>query len=173
MWDLLLRVLHWSLVAAVALAWTTTEWFTGLHEAVGYAGLAVVAVRVLWGFAGPRRARFSDFVRGPRATWRYAARLARGHAPRHVGHNPLGAWMMLALLACIVALALTGWLYRSDRFWGEVWLDVLHQAIAWSMLVLIAVHVAGAIVTGWRHRENLVRAMITGRKRKPEGEDVD
>jgi cytochrome b len=172
-WDPLLRVLHWSLVAAVALGWATTAWSTTFHETVGYAGLVIVALRVVWGFVGTRHARFASFVRGPRATLRYAARLMRGDAPRHLGHNPLGAWMVIALLACLPALAVTGWLYRTERFWGEVWLDELHQGIAWTLVVLAALHVAGVVVTGWRHRENLVRAMFSGRKRPAQDGDVD
>ena len=171
-WDPLLRVLHWSLVAAVALGWATTAWSTTFHEAVGYAGLVIVVLRVVWGFVGTRHARFAAFVRGPRATFTYAARIMRGDAPRHLGHNPLGAWMAIVLLACVPALALTGWLYRTERFWGEVWLDALHQAIAWTMLALVVLHVAGAIATGWNHRENLVRAMFTGRKRAARDDDV-
>jgi len=172
-WDPLVRVLHWSLVAAVTLAWATTVSFSNFHEAVGYGGLAIVAVRVVWGLTGPAHARFARFVRGPRATWRYATLVLRGDEPRHLGHNPLGAWMIVALLACMVVLALTGWLYRTERFWGEVWLDRLHQAIAWAMLVLVMLHVAGVIVTGWRHHENLARAMITGRKRAAQDGDID
>jgi cytochrome b len=172
-WDPLLRMLHWTLAGAVALAWITTAWFTNWHEAVGYGGLAVVALRVAWGLVGPRSARFAVFVRGPRATLRYARRLLSGDAPRHLGHNPLGAWMVVALLACVPALALTGWLYRSERFWGEVWLDELHQGIAWTMLVLIALHIAGVLATGWRYREDLVRAMLTGRKRAARDGDIE
>ena len=172
-WDPLLRVLHWALVAAVALAWITTEWFSTWHEAVGYGGLAIVLLRAVWGLAGPPHARFTGFVCGPRATLRYAVRLLRGDAPRHLGHNPLGAWMAIALWTCMLALALTGWLYRTERFWGDVWLDMLHQGIAWTMLVLAALHVVGVITTGRRHRENLVRAMLTGRKRAAEDGDVD
>jgi cytochrome b len=132
-----------------------------------------VVLRVMWGFVGPPAARFARFVHGPRRTLAYAAQLRRGEEPRHLAHNPLGAWMAIALLACVPALALTGWLYRTDRFWGDVWLDELHQAIAWTMVVLAALHVAGALVTGIRHGENLVLAMITGRKRAPEGDDVE
>jgi len=172
-WDPLLRVLHWSLVAAVVLGWATTAWFSTFHEAVGYGGLAIVALRVVWGLVGPRRARFATFVRGPRTTFGYAVRLLRGDAPRHLGHNPLGAWMAIALLACVPALALTGWLYRTERFWGDVWLDELHEGIAWTMVVLAVLHVAGVVATGWRHRENLVRAMFSGRKRAAQDGDVD
>jgi len=109
-WDPLVRVLHWSLVVAVALGWATTFWLGGWHLAVGWTALAIVVVRIAWGFVGPRRARFSSFVRGPRVAARHARRVLAGDEPRHLGHNPLGGWMIVALLLVVVALAFTGWL---------------------------------------------------------------
>jgi cytochrome b len=164
-WDPLLRVLHWTLVLSVAAAWITTWWWSGWHQASGYLAAGVVGIRVVWGFVGPDAARFTHFVRGPRATLRYVSLLRAGQAPRSLGHNPLGAWMALVLMATTLALALTGWLYTTDRFWGEVWLDWLHQTLAWSVVVLVSLHVLGVVSTGRRHGENLVAAMFTGRKR--------
>jgi cytochrome b len=103
---------------------------------------------------------------------RYARLVLAGSEPRYLGHNPLGALMALALMGCIGALALTGWLYRTDRFWGDETLERLHEALAWTLLVLIVVHVIGVLVTGLRHRENLVVAMIGGRKRPPRDGDI-
>jgi cytochrome b len=166
-WDRPVRLLHWGLALACAAAWLTSAIFLRWHEPIGYATLAIVAVRIAWGFAGRGHARLASFVRGPRATWAYAQQVARGSAPRYVGHNPLGAWMALALWACVAALGVTGWLYTTDMFWGEGWLNLLHEVLAWLLVVLVALHLAGAILTGRKHGENLPRAMLTGRKRAP------
>ena len=100
-WDPLVRIGHWSLVLCVALAWATGEDSEGWHEGFGYATLAIVGVRLIWGFAGPRTARFAEFVRMPAATMAYALRVLAGTEPRYLGHNPLGGWMIVFLLACI------------------------------------------------------------------------
>ena len=172
-WDPLVRSLHWALVAAYAAAWATTVAFGGSHEAVGYVGLAIVGVRVVWGFVGPVPARFSSFVRAPPATSAYLRRVAARSEPRHLGHNPAGAWMVVVLLACMVALAFTGWLYRTDRFWGSAEVELAHRLLAWASVALVALHVAGVVYTSLRHRENLVAAMWSGRKRPATGDDVD
>jgi len=170
-WDPLVRIGHWGLVTGIAVTWLTTEGPAVVHDTVGYAVLAIVALRLLWGFVGPAKARFMSFVRAPGATLAYALRLVRGTEPRHVGHNPLGGWMIVALLATAFAAGATGWLYTTDRFWGVERVEELHEFIAELLLVLAALHVAGVIVTSIRHRENLVRAMFTGRKRAPAGDD--
>jgi cytochrome b len=172
-WDPIVRIVHWTLAVAVALGWaTTTAALDAWHLAVGYAALALVAVRIVWGFAGPRYARFAQFVRSPRATWAYARLAATGRAPRHLGHNPLGAWMVLAVFVCIGALAATGWLYSTDVFWGNRTVERLHVALAWTIVVLAVLHVAGVVVTGIVHRENLVAAMLHGSKREASAGDV-
>ncbi len=171
-WDRLVRLLHWTLVAGVALGWLTTEWRTSWHQPVGYAGLVALALRLWWGFAGGRYARFAQFVRGPRATLAYARALLARDERRHLGHNPLGGWMIVALLACLAGLALTGWLYTTDWLWGDETVEAVHRALAWTLVGLAALHVAGVLLTGRRQRENLVVAMVTGRKRAPAGDDV-
>ena len=172
-WDRPVRLLHWLLLAAVATAWLTTLGFTQFHRAAGYAAAAVVAARLAWGVVGSRHARFAGFLRGPRAAAAYALALAKGRAPRYLGHNPLGAWMVVALLACVAALGLTGWLYtRTDLFFGEPWLESLHAALAWLLLGLVALHIAGVAFTSWRHRENLVRAMVDGTKPAARSGDI-
>jgi cytochrome b len=92
--------------------------------------------------------------------------------PRHAGHDPLGGWMVLAFFAGIAGLALTGWLYTTDPFWGDEIVERIHGALAWSLLGLVAIHVAGVLVASRRHRENLVRSMIDDRKRAPRDGDV-
>ena len=172
-WDRVVRVLHWALVAAVVLSAITAFAPIDAHQPAGYAALAIVLLRVLWGGMGSRHARFTAFVRGPGATWRYVRALLCRHAPRHLGHNPLGAWMVVALIACVSALALTGWLYTTDAFWGSEVVEDLHRACAWLLLGLVVAHVAGVIFTSLRQRENLVAAMWSGRKRAPREYDID
>ena len=164
-WDLFVRMFHWSQVALIGVAWLTEDGPKWLHEDAGYVLAALLAARIVWGVVGPRHARFSDFVRGPRAVLRYLGDLARGQARRHLGHNPAGGAMIVALLLAVAATILTGWLQTTDMFWGSSGMEVVHEGAAILVLVLAALHVAGVIVESLRHRENLVGAMVTGRKR--------
>lgn len=163
-WDPLVRVMHWSLVASITVAWVTEDGPGWLHDGAGYTVLIVVAIRLVWGFLGSDFARFRSFVQEPSVTLEYANSLARGTEPRHLGHNPLGGWMILALLACATAAGVTGWLYTTDMYWGVAWMEELHEAFANGLLALIALHVAGVVFTSYRQRENLAAAMIHGRK---------
>jgi len=171
-WDPLVRAGHWLLAASVAAAWFTREGWGRWHEWLGYATLALVALRLAWGWTGPRYARFSQFVRGPADTARYARRVLSAGEPRHVGHNPLGAWMIVALLSLTALAALSGWIYTTDRFWGDERIENLHDTLSTVLLVLVGLHVAGVGIASLRHRENLVGAMIHGRKRPPEDDDI-
>jgi len=171
-WDAPVRLLHWGLVASVAVLWWSRHDTGPLHENTGYVLIALIAARLAWGFCGGRYARFAQFVRAPRATLAYARAALAGRAPRYLGHNPLGGAMVLALLANLGALCATGWLYTTDMFWGYGWLADLHQVLAWALLALVALHVGGMLWTGRQHRENLVRAMVTGEKSPPMGDDV-
>ncbi|HSD53117.1 MAG TPA: cytochrome b/b6 domain-containing protein [Burkholderiales bacterium] len=172
-WDPAVRVLHWALVATVAAAWLTRHGGGAWHEWLGYATLAILALRLAWGLVGPRRARFASFVRGPAATLAYARSVLARRERRFVGHNPLGAWMIVALIGAIAAVDLTGWIYTTDRFWGVAWVEALHDSLSSVLLALVALHVAGVALSSWRHGENLVVAMIHGRKRAPSAGDAD
>jgi cytochrome b len=175
-WDPLVRIAHWTLVAGVLGAWITAEMdgkaAEAVHEWLGYLVLAVLALRLPWGWIGTRYARFSQFVRRPGETLAYVKAVAAGTEPRHIGHNPLGGWMIVALVVAAAAAAASGWLFVTDRFWGEEWLEETHEVLANTLLALVALHVAGVVFSSLRHRENLVRAMFTGRKRAPGPGDV-
>jgi cytochrome b len=154
----------------VLAAWLTRHSPGSWHEWIGYAALALVAIRILWGFIGPAYARFAQFVRSPANTLRYARAALIGREPHHLGHNPLGAWMILALLLAVTLVALSGWLYTTEKFWGVEWVERLHATLSDVLLLLAGLHVAGVVFSSIRHRENLVGAMITGRKRaEPSG----
>lgn len=169
-WDPLLRVFHWTLAACVAIA-LVLEAGTDLHEAVGYVVLGLLAFRLLWGFVGPRRARFADFVRGPGAIAAYLRDLAGGRPQRHLGHNPAGGAMVVVLLATLAVVAGSGAIMDTDRFWGVAWIEELHETAASLLYALVPLHVLGVVVSSLLHQENLVRAMIHGYKPALESED--
>lgn len=198
-WDLAVRIFHWSLVAGFAIAYLTGDEESDLHIYSGYAVIGLVMFRLIWGFIGTRHARFTDFVTSPRQVMDYLKQLRQGKPARFLGHNPAGAYMIIALLVSILATSYTGlevygaegngplaagntielvpstaWAdddedeegehgegrgEGAESFWEE-----LHEFFANLTLFLIIVHVAGVIVSSFLHRENLVRAMITGDK---------
>ena len=127
--------------------------------------LGLVAFRLVWGLIGTRHARFTEFVPTPAGLLAYVRDLATGEARRHLGHNPAGGAMVVTLLAMVALTAGSGWLLVTDRFWGSDWVEALHRGAAWLTLALIACHVTGVVVSSVLHSENLVLAMLTGRKR--------
>jgi cytochrome b len=165
-WDALVRVLHWSLVLSVATAWLTRHTPGRWHEWLGYAALGIVALRTAWGFLGSRYARFSDFVKSGSETAAYARDVLAHREARYLGHNPLGGWMVLTLLVLVVLVGFTGWLYTTDKYWGVEWVEDTHETLSNILFLFVALHVAGVIFTSARHRENLVGAMLHGRKRE-------
>lgn len=171
-WSLPVRLAHWALAGCVIACLVLREggrW----HEALGYAALALALARAAGGFvARTPRLRFAGFVHGARTTFAYARALAAHAEPRHLGHNPLGGWMIVALLACAAGAGASGALYATDRFWGDPLVYALHQLTGWSFALLVPLHVAGVAFTSRRQRENLVAAMLNGRKRAPAPGDV-
>jgi cytochrome b len=163
-WDPFIRTFHWSLVTLFGLAWATAD-LQSLHRPAGYAILALALLRVVWGFVGSRHARFTDFVRSPAVTLAYARDLLAGRAPRHHGHSPLAAVMILALLTMLVATGASGWLMTLDSYRSVEWLEELHEGLASVTLALVGLHVLAVAIMSVVHGESLVRAMITGRKR--------
>ena len=162
-----MRLLHWLLVASIGAAWLTSSSLGAAHERLGYGAGAIVLARLAWGFCGSRHARFAQFVRPVALTLHYLRAVVGGRAARHLGHNPLGGWMVVALLICVAVLVVSGWSTTTDLLWGYAWPVQLHVACAWLLVALIALHVCGVLLTSWQHRENLVAAMITGDKAAP------
>lgn len=165
-WDPVVRVFHWSLVASFVVAYLTPEASMVAHEIAGYTVLALVALRLVWGFLGSRHARFADFLRSPQATFVYLGALAQGRAPRFLGHNPAGGAMIIALIAAMVVISVSGHMMLTEQFFGVPWVETLHEVSVDVALVLVALHIAGVVGSSLLHRENLVWAMITGRKRE-------
>lgn len=171
-WDLPVRVFHWLLVFSFAGAFITAEserWAL-VHVTLGYTVAALVAFRLVWGVVGTRTARFASFVRGPAAVWSYLKSLVSGQPAHHTGHNPAGALAIVALLALAAVVTASGWMQYQDI--GPRWLEELHEGAANLMLLLVGVHVVAVVASGWLHRENLVRAMFSGRKPGPADQGI-
>ena len=175
-WDPLVRLFHWSLVGAYAIAYFTQEQEYELHIASGYAVAGLIAFRIVWGFIGPRRSRFADFVRGPTQVYGYLLGLFRGKSDRYLGHNPAGGAMIVAQLVLLVVISASGVaLDAAENRSGPladtrlfVYTDVIvdvHETSTNISLALIALHLIGVAASSRAHRENLVLSMITGRKR--------
>jgi cytochrome b len=198
-WDPLVRFGHWALVAAFTVAYFSAEEEAGgpdpVHVWGGYVVGGIVVLRVLWGFVGPRPARFTDFICGPMKTLRYLVDLLRGRSERYLGHSPAGGSMVIALLVCLAATVGTGLMAYGEQSKGplaassvtdtnangnkaehraraegggertESAIGDLHGVLANITVALVVLHILGVALASIVHRENLVLAMITGRKR--------
>lgn len=162
-WDPVVRVLHWGIAALVFTAFLFSH-ARHFHMAVGYAASGLAVLRIAWGVFGSRRARFTGFVRGPRAALQYLLALGRGQPPRYLGHNPAGAAMIVALLGLLCLAGFTGWLSQTNAYFGVLWVEDLHAFAGNSLVFLAVVHIAGVLASSAAHGESLVRAMVTGRK---------
>jgi len=177
-WDPLIRIFHWTLVAAFAVAYFTEDDLLTLHVWAGYLVGGLILFRLVWGFVGTPHARFSDFVRPPRQVIAYLKDVLAFRARRYLGHNPAGGVMILALLVSLITTVVTGLaVYGAGEMAGPMagWLaglgeqgaealEEVHELFANLTLALVVAHVAGVVLASLQHRENLVRAMITGRK---------
>lgn len=166
-WDPLVRMFHWALVGTFAANALIVDDESKLHLWIGYTIVALVAVRIVWGFVGSRYARFSSFPPSLSDSVGQVADIATGRPRAHMGHTPLGALMIYNMLFALLLIGLSGYLMTTDAFWGVEWPETLHEvAVTWAE-VSILVHVAGVIFETRRTRINLPRAMLTGYKDVP------
>jgi cytochrome b len=183
-WDLPTRLFHWLLVILVAVSFTTGNIGGNAmqyHEWSGFAILILLGFRITWGFAGSRTSRFSDFIKGPAAVWRYTTTLVRGKSESYLGHNPLGGWSVLAMLLALLIQAATG-LFANDDIITEGplylwvskavsdWLTGIHRMNRYLIMLLAAMHVSAVLFYLWGKHENLIKPMISGVKHRPGGE---
>jgi len=178
-WDPLVRISHWTLAVAFFTAYLVEDDPLIVHVWAGYLVAGVVLFRVLWGLVGPRFARFTQVVRGPRAVLGYFRDMLARRGPHYLGHNPAGGAMVVALLICLTVVSVSGLgLYAIEEGAGplagllpaggddDVWEEV-HEVFANLTLGLVVLHVLGVLLSSFAHGENLVRSMVTGRKRAP------
>jgi cytochrome b len=171
-WDLPTRVGHWLLVAAFAasyLSGDSEEWRL-VHITAGYAMGGALAFRLFWGMAGTRYARFGSFLFSPREVFAYLGSLLKGKPAHWVGHNPAGSYAIYALMLLGIAVVGSGWAVYEEV--GGDWLEEAHDALSYTMLGVVGLHVAGVVVSSGLHRENLARSMVTGYKQGSAGEAI-
>lgn len=184
-WDLPTRLFHWSLLVLVAIAWISSEAdgvLFNIHIITGIAILALIVFRLIWGIIGSRHALFTDFVKGWTKVRAYGKQLLKLKAPYHSGHNPLGGWMIVALLLALTLTSFSGLFVSDDDNSGPLALTIspwlagamedVHEGVANGLGVLIGLHVLGVLVHGLISRENLPRAMWNGNKFVPAGHDA-
>ena len=180
-WDWPVRIVHWAMVLLLVALLTTAKiggdamsW----HMRAGEAMLALVIFRIVWGFAGSRYARFASFVRGPRAVLAYARSIARPPHELHVGHNPLGGWMVIALLLALSFQTGTGLFTNDDvltegplvRLIGKDLSDIIssyHRRNAWIVIGLASAHIGAVLFYLFALKENLIKPMLHGAKMLP------
>jgi len=169
-WDLPVRVFHWALVVCFVGAYvlSESEHWRQIHVMFGYTAVGLLAFRLMWGFIGTEHARFRSFAFSPREAFGYLRDELAGRARRYLGHNPAGSWAVYGLLAVTLATGVSGWL-TFNEIGGDAFEEV-HEVCANTWLALVVVHVLGVVFSSVLQRENLARAMITGRKRGAEAE---
>ena len=185
-WDFPVRLFHWSLAICFAASWATAELFDNTmqyHLYAGYATLVLILFRIVWGFVGSTTARFANFMRSFFAAVKYAGTLREPHPGKHIGHNPLGGWMVIVMLSFLLVQAGTG-LFSSDdvstqgplAFWvGDTLSDSIsgiHQLLFNFLLALVGLHVSAVLFYRFFKHDNLIMPMITGYKNLPNGMPV-
>ncbi len=185
-WDLPLRLVHWGLAVCLVGSWVTAEVATDYmdwHMPLGYASLALVCFRLIWGFVGPRHARFGAFLAGPRRVWAHARALPGRRPSPDAGHTPLGGWMALALIVLIGAQAGIGLFITDDVLFYGPYNGVVssstasalagwHHTLFDAIVVLVSLHIGAVIWYAWRKGQNLAPAMVSGRKAAPLAEAI-
>lgn len=178
-WDPFVRIFHWGLVFAFIVAYLTEEDFLSIHTLAGYVVLGLLSLRLVWGFIGPRYARFSDFTYSIASIRNFLKDTLSFRARRYLGHNPAGGAMILLLITSLLLTSFTGLaiyaiaeqagplagiLTNSSEFMEDA-LEETHEFFANFTLFLVFIHIAGVIIESLLHRENLARSMVTGYKR--------
>jgi cytochrome b len=176
-WDPMVRIFHWSLVLAFSIAYFTEDDLLTVHVWAGYVVLGLVVFRLIWGVVGTRYARFNNFVHRPAVVKGFLKDTLRSRAKRYLGHNPAGGAMIILMLIVLILTGLSGLaiygieegagplaMLAGSAEWIEDVAEETHEFLANFMVLLVAFHVIGVLVESLLHRENLAKAMVTGRK---------
>ena len=168
LWDPLIRLFHLSIAGVFVANYFFTEAGEDWHTWLGYYAAAWLSVRLVWGFVGPRSARWQDFWPTPARLRAHVSALLQRRPFHRLGHSPLGALVMLLMMTCIATLALSGFLMQEvDALWGADWPMWIHEWAADGLAALVMLHVSAALFESLRLNENLPLSMLTGKRRQP------
>lgn len=172
-WDPLVRLIHWGLALTILLNGTFIDEESDLHEWIGYTAVGLIGIRLIWGLIGTRHARLSSFPPNPVAAIRYLISLSKGDKTVHLSHNPLGALMVYNIWVTVLFLGATGYMMSTIWFFGVEWVEEVHEVAFNWLLASIMLHVGGVIFESWRTGVPMIRSMVDGRKRVPDGKQVE
>lgn len=164
LWDPFIRISHWLITTLFVFDYWILAGGDKPHEWVGYIAAGFVIGRVIWGFIGPETAQFQYFFPTPSRLYRYFKEPEHRYNPLK-GHNPVGGLMILALLSLMFVTAVTGWMQELDLFWGEAWVQNLHEYLANILVGAVALHIIAIVLIQSKTRIPLIKPMITGKRR--------
>ncbi len=179
-WDGFIRIFHWSLVVLFFTAYLSEDDLQTVHFYAGYGVACLITFRLLWGCVGSHHARFTNFVTSFAELKSYLKSLTSRRVKHYTGHNPAGGWMVVLLLVILILLSVSGlflaaaegegplaaWYVSGHWLYSESVMEPLHEFAANFMISLIVIHVAGVLVSSVVHKENLIKAMLTGNKNR-------
>jgi cytochrome b len=167
LWDPVVRVFHLSIAGVFAANYFFNEAGDDWHVWLGYYAMGWLLVRLVWGFVGPRSARWSDFWPTPSRLAAHARSLIAGRPEHRLGHSPIGALVMILMLLAMLTVGVSGWAMEEvDALWGADWPLQVHETAADALLALVIVHIAAALFESVQVRDNLPLSMLTGRRRR-------
>ncbi|MBI5682921.1 MAG: cytochrome b/b6 domain-containing protein [Deltaproteobacteria bacterium] len=179
-WDIPTRLFHWLLVAVYITAYLTSraEWYLEYHTIAGYIAGGLIIFRILWGFAGNRYARFSEFIKNWKEVKSFIAGAISLKLPRYIGHNPAVGWIVVIMLLLTAAIVTTGIITYSGEENSGVFAGIftykiaeiaklLHRILVYIIIAIIVTHICAALFHDFVLRENIILSMITGKKEKP------
>jgi cytochrome b len=163
-WDPIVRIFHWTVVTSFIGAYISSDDVDIVHHVFGYIILGCVTFRILWGIIGSHYAKFSEFIVSPKTLLHYLKAMWHRKETRYLGHNPAGGYMIITLIALLLTTTISGWLLRTDWFWGNELMETIHHTTANITVGMVMLHILGALYASIHHKENLIKAMITGKK---------
>lgn len=164
-WDWFVRLFHWSVATIFLLDFWVLEEGDPPHEWAGYLLGVLLLMRIIWGFIGPHNARFASFFPTPHRVMHHLSEMKHRRFDRREGHNPLGGAMVIALMFMLAIVSLSGWMLNWDMFWGEDWVEEVHEVSAELTMILVVVHVSAVIIMGRFSGIPLIRTMLTGKRK--------
>lgn len=162
-WNLITRITHWLIAIPVLLDFVIDGGDLS-HNVLGYIALGATLFRLIWGFFTRDEANFSGFPLTAKKTADYAKSAFTKKTIHYSGHNPLASWTYIFMWILVIALGITGFMMGLDRYWGEEWLEGLHENFSNTLMLLVALHFIGLILDSWKFKRKTWLGMFNGKK---------